>query len=131
MLPTLTSRTADKQTTLILDYTSLLDPLIRTIATERAGDQDVDRDLDHIADLAGIVSRAEDPDEREPIAAELDFRVDQFLDSLGYGRRELATQPRPWAVGSARAMAANLRGMADRIAEWADRLDAQPEPAAA
>ncbi|MEU8919531.1 hypothetical protein AB0D10_01170 [Kitasatospora sp. NPDC048545] len=128
MLPTLTSRTVNKRTTLILDYTSLLDPLIRAIATERTEDEQVDKDLDHIADLDGAASRIADPDDREPTAAELSFRVDQFLDALGYARHELATEPRPWAVGSARVLAANLRGMADRIAEWADKLAAQPEP---
>ncbi|WP_327073186.1 hypothetical protein OG196_14160 [Kitasatospora purpeofusca] len=133
MLPALTSRTVNGRTTLVLDYTSLLDPLIRTIATERTEDEQVDKDLDHIADLADIASGIEDVDDREPYAAELGFRVDQFLDALGHARHELATEPRPWAVGSARSLAAQLHGMADRIAEWADRLAAQPEsePAAA
>ncbi|MFC8449511.1 hypothetical protein [Kitasatospora sp. NPDC057223] len=130
MLPALTSRTVDNRTTLVLDYTSFLDPLIRAIATERTEDEQVDRDLDHIADLASIAAGIEDVDDREPVAAELGFRVDQFLDVLGHARHELATEPRPWALGSARSLAAQLHGMADRINEWADRLAAQPEPEA-
>ncbi|MFD7639599.1 hypothetical protein ACFV4P_03005 [Kitasatospora sp. NPDC059795] len=129
MLPTLTSRTVNNRTTLTLDYSSLLDPLIRIIATERAEDEQVDKDLDRIADLAGTASRIEDADDREPVAAELGYRVDRFLDTLGsHARHELATEPRPWAVGSARVLAAQLRAMADRITEWADQLAAQPAP---
>ncbi|MEU5388723.1 hypothetical protein [Kitasatospora cineracea] len=128
MLPTLTSRTINGRATLVLDYSSLFDPLIRALADERAEDEQVDKDLDHIANLSSIARGIEDDDERDPIAAELGFRIDQLLDALGHGRHEMATEPRPWAIGSARSLAARLRGMADRITEFADNLAAQPNP---
>ncbi|MFE2346145.1 hypothetical protein [Kitasatospora cineracea] len=128
MLPVLASRTVKGRTVLALDYTPLFDPLIRSIAADRADFEQVDKDLDHIADLTSAAKRIVDADEREPVAAELDFRVEQFLDTLGHASYELPSEPRPWALASARLLACRLRGMADRISEWADVLAAQSDP---
>ncbi|GAA1161782.1 hypothetical protein F4556_005072 [Kitasatospora gansuensis] len=122
MLPALiTTNDSHGRWTYALDYSSILDPLVRAIAIERAGSEDVDRDLDEIAQLAGRVKAAPDEDAADSDAAELSWRVDQFVASLGHGRRDLPAEPNRFDIGNARVAALNMRAMADALTAWADR----------
>ncbi|MFD4394379.1 hypothetical protein [Kitasatospora sp. NPDC058478] len=122
LLPALINTKDDQgRWTCALDYSSILDPLIRDIATERADSEDIDHDLDQIADLAQRVKAAPDRDAAEDPAAELSERVDQFLDSLGHRRHEFPAEPNRFDIGNAHAQAAKLHAMADKLTAWASR----------
>ncbi|MFJ6136466.1 hypothetical protein [Kitasatospora sp. NPDC092286] len=122
MLPTLvTGKDSKGHWTYALDYTGILDPLVRAIAVERTEDEDVDRDLDEIADLASRVKGAVDEDAAESPAAELSWRVDQFVASLGLDRYDFPAEPNRFDIGNARVVALNMRAMADALTAWADR----------
>ncbi|MFF8769047.1 hypothetical protein [Kitasatospora sp. NPDC015120] len=122
MLPTLvTTKDSKGRWTYALDYTSILDPLVRAIAVERAEDESVDRDLDEIADLHGRVSGAVDEDAADSPAAELSWRVDQLVASLGLGRYDFPAEPNRFDIGHARIVAHNMRSMSGALTAWADR----------
>nr|BEK65676.1 hypothetical protein KPHV_29030 [Kitasatospora purpeofusca] len=130
MLPTLTTtKDSSGRWTYALDHSSILDPLVRAIATERAGNEEIDRELDEIADLVQTVDAAPDADAADAPGAELSWRVDQLVDSLGLGRYTFPAEPNSWDIGHARLAAQNLHAMADALTAWAERND--PRRAAA
>lgn len=132
MLPTLTTRKDDTgHPILVLNYTSLLDPLIRAIATEYADNEAVGTDLDLIADLAQSVEHSRDIEDVDGKAAELSYRIDQFLDSVGHATFELPSSPNRFAVSHARYLAAQMRATADRLTGWADQQPARQASAEA
>ncbi|RGD59396.1 hypothetical protein DR950_17790 [Kitasatospora xanthocidica] len=126
MLPTLIA-VKDNQgcPTYAFDYSSILDPLVRTIATERAENEEVDHGLDQIATLAQSVNAAPDRDAADAPAAELSNRVDDFLDFLGHRRHELPAEPNQFDTRNARRLAAQLRAMAATLTTWSDRHSAE------
>ncbi|MGW7579710.1 hypothetical protein ACWGKU_05050 [Kitasatospora sp. NPDC054768] len=123
MLPTLIAvKDNQGRPTYALDYSSILDPLVRAIATERAENEEIDDELDQIAALAQSVNAAPD---RDAADAELSNHVDDFLDSLGHRRHELPAEPNQFDIRNARRLAARLRAMAATLATWSDRHSAE------
>ncbi|WP_316521097.1 hypothetical protein [Kitasatospora brasiliensis] len=122
MLPTLITVKDDQgRPTYALDYSSILDPLVRAIATERAENEEIDNELDQIAALAQSVNAAPDRDAADAPAAELSNRVDDFLDFLGHRRHELPAEPNQFDIRTARRLSAQLRAMATALTTWSDQ----------
>ncbi|GAA2084377.1 hypothetical protein GCM10009759_03340 [Kitasatospora saccharophila] len=121
LLPAITA-TKDGQgrATYTVNYTGILDPLVRVLAAERAQNEEIDNDLDHIADLAARVEHAADEDAADDPAGELSWRVDQLLDLLGEGAYVLPVKPNAFDLQQARKDAFELRRMADKLSTWAD-----------
>ncbi|MEU3559645.1 hypothetical protein [Kitasatospora sp. NPDC006786] len=126
MLPALIAVKDDQgRPTYALDYSSILDPLVRAIATERAENEEIDNELDQLAILAQSVSAAPNRDAADAPAAELSNRVDDFLDFLGHRRHELPAEPNRFDAQNARRLAAQLRAMAATLSTWSDRYSAE------
>ncbi|KDN85720.1 hypothetical protein [Kitasatospora cheerisanensis] len=121
LLPTITAAKDDQgRATYAVNYTGVLDPLVRALATERAENEEIDVDLDCIADLAARVEHATDEDAADDPAGELSWRIDQLLDLLGEGAYILPVKPNTFDLQQARKDAFELRSMADKLSAWAD-----------